>query len=154
MDARDFAANKTKWYESFDENKMEIEVILYDEEDEEEVVSFPARFAICDLCQGKGSHVNPSIDSHGITMYEFYDDPEFAEEYLHGSYDVSCYECKGNRVIPEINEDEVNNICLNRDNYSLQKKLYLFKKQRYELARSDYECAQEREYELKMGGCW
>lgn len=60
------------------------------------------RFAweVCRVCRGNGHHVNPSIDAHGITWQEFDDDPEFEEEYRSGFYNVTCYECKGLRVLP------------------------------------------------------
>jgi hypothetical protein len=109
MDARDRAAMTGRWYESFDQDRMTVEVLLYNEDadddaDEEFLAEFPVEFEVCTLCNGKGSHVNPGIDAHGISADEFYDDPGFAEDYFSGMYDVSCYECKGLRVIPEIAE--------------------------------------------------
>jgi hypothetical protein len=59
----------------------------------------PARFDVCPTCDGKGSHVNPSIDDNGICASDFYEDPDFAESYFAGCYDVPCNECKGKRVI-------------------------------------------------------
>lgn len=78
-------------------------------QDEEGYVtlSFPCRFVVCDTCGGKGSHVNPSIDAHGITQEEFDEDPEFRENYFSGAYDVPCYECHGKRVVPEIDEESL-----------------------------------------------
>jgi hypothetical protein len=111
MDPRDAAAEYGHDYDKFDEDKM---VLIYtiplDDEDprieemDEEEVSFPAKFQVCSLCDGKGKHVNPSIDAHGISAEEFYDDPDFAEEYMSGTYDVPCYTCKGKRVEPVIDE--------------------------------------------------
>ena len=68
----------------------------------------PAVYEVCPTCDGKGSHVNPSIDSHGISAEEMYDDPEFAEDYFGGAYDVSCNECEGRRVVltPKKGADE------------------------------------------------
>jgi hypothetical protein len=71
--------------------------IVYDEDGNEH--ELPTKFEVCPACKGKGSTVNPSIDSHGISAEEFYEDPDFAEEYMSGMYDVGCYHCGGKRVI-------------------------------------------------------
>jgi len=60
---------------------------------------------VCPTCDGRGSHVNPSIDSHGISAEEFADDPDFAESYFAGHYDVPCYECSGERVIAALDRE-------------------------------------------------
>lgn len=60
----------------------------------------PARFEVCTRCQGAGSHVNPSIDGNGLTHEDFAEDPDFAESYFRGDYDVQCSVCKGTRVVP------------------------------------------------------
>jgi len=91
MDRRDYAGKSKPWYDEFDENKMLAMV------DNEKVVCI---FEICDTCDGKGTHVNPSIDSHGLTREDFDDDAEFRENYSSGMYDVRCYECNGRRVVP------------------------------------------------------
>lgn len=72
--------------------------------------TLPARFEVCGTCDGKGSHVNPSIDSHGITSEEWANDwdDESREAYMRGAYDVPCYECAGKRVSPEIDETNLN----------------------------------------------
>ena len=44
--------------------------------------------------------VNPSIDCGGISADEF--DPEFAESYMSGVYDVDCSCCDGEKRIPEL----------------------------------------------------
>jgi RecJ-like exonuclease len=80
MDIREIRHNG--WYESFDEKRMVLEVQLYRLDSTEEI---PAVYEVCDVCEGKGTHVNPSIDSHGLS----------AEDY-----DVSCVSCNGKRVVP------------------------------------------------------
>lgn len=50
---------------------------------------------ICPACRGDGTCVDPNIDARGISAEEFRDDPEFAEDYLSGVYDVSCPACDG-----------------------------------------------------------
>lgn len=114
-DARDFATYKSKWYKKLDEHRMKATIALsyYNEEiddDIEEDIELPIKFDVCLLCDGKGSHVNPSIDSHGISAEEWnrdWDD-ESRDMYMSGSYDVSCYECKGKRVIPTIDDSNLN----------------------------------------------
>lgn len=65
-------------------------------------VELPFRFVACEVCRGKGTHVNPSIDASGLTREDFDEDPDFAEDYMSGLYDVQCGECRGARVVPEI----------------------------------------------------
>lgn len=65
-------------------------------------VSLPAKFEVCHTCRGKGTRVNPSIDGNGISREQFDEDPDFAESYFNGDYDVQCSACKGKRVIAVI----------------------------------------------------
>jgi hypothetical protein len=58
-------------------------------------VPLPTRWAVCSVCEGKGTHVNPSIDCDGLTAEDFADDPDFAEDYMAGTYDQTCNRCKG-----------------------------------------------------------
>jgi cytochrome c553 len=62
------------------------------------------KWGVCGTCHGRGKHVNPSIDAHGISQEEFEEDPEFEEEYHAGLYDVQCFECHGRTTVLEINE--------------------------------------------------
>lgn len=62
------------------------------------------KWQVCGTCHGKGKHVNPSIDAHGLSYEDMHDDPEFAEEYLRGMYDVPCYECKGRTTTLTVDE--------------------------------------------------
>ncbi len=108
-DSRVQAGQRTDWYKSINPSNMCAVIVLTDEESGDEVehtVSF--KFAVCPTCRGKGSHVNPSIDAGGITSSEWEEwDEEDRESYMSGAYDVQCYECKGNRVIPEMDRDSV-----------------------------------------------
>lgn len=79
--------------------------ILLGEDEEGNERWLPARYEVCDLCGGKGSHVNPSIDAHGLTAEDFHDDPEFAEAYGRGVYDVPCNNCDGMRVSLVVDRD-------------------------------------------------
>lgn len=108
-DHRVRAASRTR-LGSFDESRMTL-TFDFDCDDAEcdgcdntHEHTLPARLEVCGTCDGKGSHVNPSIDSHGITGEEWardWDD-ESREAYMSGRYDVQCYECAGKRVAPEI----------------------------------------------------
>jgi hypothetical protein len=86
-----------KWYTSFDEKRMLF--ILELEEGDKEI---PAAYSVCNTCEGKGKHVNPSIDSNGLTAEDFDQDPDFRENYFSGMYDVPCNECHGQRVSPDV----------------------------------------------------
>lgn len=66
----------------------------------------------CGLCNGRGVHVNPSIDSHGISSEEFAEDPDFFSEYVNGMYDVSCYECNGTGASFEIDRKRTDSAAL------------------------------------------
>lgn len=50
----------------------------------------PAKYEVCSTCDGRGQYVNPAIDEHGITADEFAEDPDFAEDYHRGTFDVTC----------------------------------------------------------------
>lgn len=73
----------------------------------EQDVKLPGHFAVCPRCEGRGKHVNPSIDEHGISPEEFAEDPDFEEAYFSGRYDVRCYECNGDRVVSEVDESRL-----------------------------------------------
>lgn len=126
FDSRDVAANTNKWYKSYDERSMtlKIEVACDDEvyEDLKDSLSAEAyklidpndgcvtlrmKFEVCPLCNGKGRHVNPSIDAHGICADEWDRDWSYEdrESYMSGAYDVTCYECNGNKIVPEIDKN-------------------------------------------------
>ena len=103
MDARDREAHEFDWY-VFVEQTMTL--VVQDDEDEDGEFEVPAKYEVCGLCGGKGTHVNPSIDSDGITSDEWAEwDEDAREGYLSGRYDVPCARCGGNRVVPTINED-------------------------------------------------
>ena len=49
---------------------------------------------ICPACKGDGKHVNPDIDSHGLTESDMDRlGPDFYEDYRSGLYDVFCKVC-------------------------------------------------------------
>ena len=87
-----------------------LHVRIFGEEKVEELDTTPVPHVLhlkrtrCGLCDGRGVHVNPSIDSHGISAEEFDEDPDFRDEYFSGTYDMTCYECKGSGVSLGIDE--------------------------------------------------
>lgn len=102
-------ANSDNKFKSVNEKKMTA-VIEIDEEDLEVEV----KYEVCDVCEGKGRHVNPSIDCDGLTSADFDSDPYFREDYFGGFYDVTCYCCHGNRVILEIDREKTSEDILKR----------------------------------------
>ena len=98
MDQREI---KHDWWERFDEKQMVL-VVMKDDEDE---CYIPAEWSVCGVCNGRGVHVNPSIDSHGIGSEEFAEDLDFAAAYHRGVYDQPCVSCRGRRVMPVVAED-------------------------------------------------
>lgn len=74
------------------------------EEGTEAEVELPAKYEVCERCQGEGKHVNPSIDGNGISREDFDQDPDFEEAYFRGDYDVNCEECKGRTTVLEVDE--------------------------------------------------
>ena len=58
-------------------------------------IELPTKWEICGRCEGEGKHCNPSIDGNGLTREDFEEDPDFAENYFEGLYDVACYDCGG-----------------------------------------------------------
>ena len=90
-----------------DERRMVIKWECEDDEGETVTHEFPARFEVCPTCDGKGTHVNPSIDASGYYPdedddYGYDEDDEYGTPYERGVYDVPCATCSGKRVVLEI----------------------------------------------------
>lgn len=123
----------------FDINKMQFTFEWEDEEGDIHDITLPCKWEVCTTCRGRGSHVNPSIDSEGITDWSDWSF-EDRETYMSGGYDVQCYECKGRTTSPIVDSEAC---------YSDESRLNL---QRYqEMVRSFYESAREQEAEMKWG---
>ena len=103
-DSRVQAANH--WWVSVDEGRMMATMTLYDEYGCNELREVPIHMQVCPTCDGRGKHVNPSIDANGLTADDFHEDPDFAHDYLSGKYDVLCYGCSGKRVVPICDDAE------------------------------------------------
>jgi len=82
-----------------------VDIAVEDEarpEDWDGVLDVAMKYEVCDLCEGRGTHVNPSIDCCGLTREDFDEDPDFREDYVAGVYDVPCNRCGGKRVVPVV----------------------------------------------------
>jgi DnaJ-class molecular chaperone len=53
------------------------------------------KWTICPACDGEGTTINPAIDCHGLTREDFAEDPDFAEDYMSGVYNITCAACSG-----------------------------------------------------------
>ena len=109
----------------------------YWNEDGDEVnAEVPGKYEVCGRCMGTGV-TEPDGFSDGFTRDDFADDPDFAEDYFQGRYDVQCSECKGLRVV--IGPD-----CFKEED---KKKLEAY----YENAQNEAEFHRECEMERRMG---
>jgi hypothetical protein len=108
MDHRD-SAHLEKWWDSIDEKSSTVTATVFTGEDgDEEEKQIKFQYQVCPICDGKGSHVNPSIDAHGLSSEDFAEDPDFANDYMSGRFDQPCNLCHGNRVTPwPVEEDDV-----------------------------------------------
>lgn len=106
------------------------------EDDDGNEIVLPVTWGVCPGCDGEGKHVNANIDCNGLTDEDFCDDPDFAEDYHSGRYDVQCTTCHGRTTIKTIDWDALTD---------LQRKL-LEDHQRWE--QEDFEC---RMAEARMG---
>lgn len=115
MDHRVAATLKAApWFERIDLNRMvgivEFEYCFdvdpnYPEDGSGSPIEVVLKWEVCPTCEGRGSHVNPSIDAHGLTAEDFSEDPDFREDYMRGLYDQPCNECHGRRVVPVMDPD-------------------------------------------------
>jgi hypothetical protein len=88
------------------EDHKQMRLLIDEDVAENGVLSYPAHYEVCPVCNGKGTHVNPSIDSHGLSAEDFAEDPDFARDYVKGRYDVPCVACHGRNVILVPNEKD------------------------------------------------
>lgn len=65
------------------------------------------KWTICFVCRGDGHHVNPNIDANGISPEEFADDPDFAESYFGGDFDIGCSTCDGSGKLLTADLDDI-----------------------------------------------
>jgi len=101
-------ATARRWWNSIDDAKMTATCTYYEEDDSEVEATVPIKFEVCPTCNGKGSHVNPSIDCNGLSAEDFAEDPDFFTDYMSGMYDQPCNECGGQRVVPICLDEHAN----------------------------------------------
>jgi len=85
------------------EDRKRKRILLHDDE-EDTTVAFPAIYEVCYACQGSGTTVAPGIDSHGLSAEDFAEDPDFADDYWAGRYDIQCQTCFGQNVLMHIDD--------------------------------------------------
>ena len=115
---------------------------------EEEEHELPAKHVVCSRCEGYGTHLHPAIGQHAYSQEEFaesFPDDEDREAYFArgGKYDVACEECKGARVVVEIDESA----CTPAQRAILEQ----FQRQDAERAWSESE---DRRTMARESGCW
>lgn len=89
----------------------------HDEEQEGEAqeASPKTTWMLCPVCEGRGTTVNPDIDGNGLTRENFDEDPDFAEDYMSGVYDVTCRCCQGRTTIQVTRMDELRQNAADRE---------------------------------------
>jgi len=119
-------------------DKMIIVVKWEDDEGCEREAKLPGKYEVCDRCHGRGVHDRQAF-SNGISSQDFMEDPDFAEDYFKGVYDVRCTVCGGKRVVLVPNEDNLNDE---------QKKIL---ERYYENERAEADSRRECDDERRMG---
>ena len=86
--------------------------------DENPGVRIPTQNVVCPSCDGEGKYVNPAIDGNGITQSEMDElGDDFREDYMRGTYDIRCEECRGNNVVRALSEDAPEEMKRSLDNW-------------------------------------
>ena len=75
--------------------------------EEAENLSLPIKLALCDNCEGHGTHLNESMRNHAYSQEDYSEDPEFFEDMRSGTYDQSCNACNGQGRIYKLSENEM-----------------------------------------------
>jgi hypothetical protein len=138
MDHRLLAQYTSAWHVGLDESDMTANAVQYDDETYEQyIISIPFKYSVCTTCNGTGHHVNPAIDSHGITDDERSQWPhDESDRYFGGVYDIPCYGCQGSRLVAVLDEQRAT---------KAQKQIY------FDICQSKYKDALEKEREVKYG---
>ena len=80
---------------------------LYDEQTEESITLYlPSTRIVCPTCNGYGHHFRRDLDENSFVreMHEERDEEGF-DFYKAGYFDETCTQCKGQKVIDEIDWD-------------------------------------------------
>lgn len=111
-------ASQSNRLQDIDKQRMEAKFEYIDT-----LYTLKIKFEVCPTCEGRGKHVNPSIDCNGLTREDFDQDPDFYDDYRSGVFDVECYGCKGENVIAVIDEQRCNPIFLSLYNDMLENEM-------------------------------
>lgn len=68
-------------------------------------VELPATRIVCPACKGDGTELYGGLKGAAFSPGEM--EPEFAEAYFGGAYDVPCSNCRGQRVIDIVDEEKL-----------------------------------------------
>jgi hypothetical protein len=71
--------------------------------DEGDEVTLPSRWAICDDCNGDGTHALHGIAITASEWAEWGEDDQ--DTYRRGGYDTTCETCGGTGKVREVDED-------------------------------------------------
>lgn len=71
-----------------------------DDDGEPIYIDIPVKMLVCSSCDGRGCYVNPNIDRHGLSREDFDQDPDFADDYRSGMFNIQCEHCLGSNVVP------------------------------------------------------
>lgn len=83
--------------------------IEVDDEGYDNEIEVPAKYYICEECQGHGKHSH-AIDGNGITSDEWNGpdwDDESRESYMRGDYDQTCEVCEGSGKVIDVDWDKL-----------------------------------------------
>lgn len=80
--------------------------ILYCDDGDE--IELPTRWEICPDCRGEGARAFGGEAFTGSEWAEAcHDDPDFAEDYMRGTYDRTCDDCGGSGKIKVVDHDRL-----------------------------------------------
>lgn len=106
MDIRETASNERWWTSTYNGVAQSNVASIFEGRE------IPITLEVCHICDGEGSYVNPSVDSHGLSEDDFADaGPDFRQDYFSGVYDIPCALCRGANVIPvPTDEDDLSEL--------------------------------------------
>ena len=70
-------------------------------------VTVPGKRMLCEECDGTGRVLCDGLRGHAFSSEELFEDPDFAEGYFGGDYDVKCDECHGEKVVVGPDEERM-----------------------------------------------
>lgn len=70
-------------------------------------IKVPGKRVKCEECDGTGAVLRDGLRGHAFSSEELFEDPDFAEGYFRGDYDVQCDVCRGEKIVVEPDEDRM-----------------------------------------------